>query len=156
MQQRGVAGKVTHGAVLRFHNLLIAYANGISGKLLERDLDRLSTSAGGLTQLAPVTAISGAGAFTAGFGGAVTALKPIAGMAGQVIDRAQLRDLLLNNYPIVDQAIASLAMNSVELYANVAVGTNLFRRMTAPGADSGASDAAQRNPPADRQLDRAT
>jgi hypothetical protein len=51
-----------------------------------------------------------------------------------IADRAQLRDFLLNNYENVDKAIALMATGSAELYANVAIGTNLFRRMTAPGA----------------------
>lgn len=76
----------------------------------------------------------GAGGFIAGFSGAVGALAPIAGTAGQIADRAQLRSFLLDNYDLVDQAIGLMAANSVELYANVVVGTNLFRRMAAPGA----------------------
>jgi len=121
--------------VLRFNTLLIAYADGISGRLLERDLDVLSASVTELSQIAPIMSISGVGAFTAGFSGVVTGLKPIAGIAGRITDRVQLRDFLLQNYAVVDEAIALLAMNSVELYANVAVGTNLYRRMSAPGAD---------------------
>jgi hypothetical protein len=120
--------------VLRFNNLLVAYANGISGTLLEQDVNSLSAAAGGLTQLAPIAAIGGAGGFAAGFSGVVSALAPIAGIAGRIADRAQLRDFLLNNYENVDKAIALMATGSAELYANVAIGTNLFRRMTAPGA----------------------
>lgn len=116
--------------VLRFNNLLVAYANGISGRLLEQDVNSLAAAAGGLTQLAPIAAIGGAGGFAAG----VSALAPIAGIAGRIADRAQLRDFLLNNYENVDKAIALMATGSAELYANVSIGTNLFRRITAPGA----------------------
>ena len=79
--------------VLRFNNLLVAYADGISGTLLEQDVNSLSAAAGGLTQLAPIAAIGGAGGFAAGFSGAVSALAPIAGIAGRIADRAQLREL---------------------------------------------------------------
>ena len=120
--------------VLRFNNLLVAYADGISGTLLEQDVNSLSAAAGNLTQLAPIAAISGAGGFAAGFSGAVSALAPIAGIAGRIADRAQLRSFLLENYENVDKAIALMATGSAELYANVAIGTNLFRRLTAPGA----------------------
>ena len=36
--------------VLRFNTLLVAYADGISDRLLKRDLDRLSTSVTDLTR----------------------------------------------------------------------------------------------------------
>src|SRR5262249_39196038 len=121
--------------VLRFNTLLVAYADGVSGRLLERDLDGLSTSVTELTQVAPIANFSGAGAFTASLSGVLAVLKPIAGTAGRITDRAQLRNFLLDNYATVDEAIALMAMNSVELYANVAIGTNLFRRASAPGAD---------------------
>jgi hypothetical protein len=120
--------------VLRFNNLLVAYANGISGTLLEQDVNSLSAAADDLTQLAPIAAISGAGGFAAGFSGAVSALAPIAGIAGRIADRRELRDFLLNNYENVDKAIALMASGSAELYANVAIGTNLFRRLAPPGA----------------------
>ncbi len=120
--------------VLRFNNLLVAYANGVDGRLLEQDVNSLSAAASDLMQVAPIAAISGAGGFAAGFSGAVSALAPIAGLAGQIADRAQLRSFLLNNYENVDKALAQMATGSVELYANVAIGTNLFRRMAPPGA----------------------
>jgi hypothetical protein len=120
--------------VLRFNNLLVAYANGVSGTLLEQDVNNLSAAADDLTQLAPIAAISGAGSFAAGFSGAVSALAPIAGIAGRIADRAQLRSFLLSNYNNVDKAIALMASSSAELYANVAIGTNLFRRLARPGA----------------------
>jgi hypothetical protein len=119
--------------VLRFNNLLVAYANGISGRLLEQDVNGLAAAADDLTQLAPIAAIGGAGGFAAGFSSAVRALAPIAGLAGQIADRAQLRSFLLNNYENVDMAIALMATSSAELYANVAIGTNLFRRLAPPG-----------------------
>ncbi len=119
--------------VLRFNTLLVAYAGGISGRLLQRDIDALAAS---VNELAPIANISGAGAFTASFNGIVAVLKPLAGVAGQINDRAQLRNFLLSNYETLDQALALMAMNSVELYGLVAVGTNFFRRMSAPGADT--------------------
>lgn len=128
--------------VLRFNNLLVGYANGISGRLLEQDVNSLSAAAGSLTQLAPIAAIGGAGGFAAAVSGVVSALAPIAGIAGRIADRTQLRDFLLNNYENVDKAIALMATGSAELYANVSIGTNLFRRMTAPG--SGQSLVARR------------
>jgi hypothetical protein len=119
--------------VLRFNNLLVAYANGVDGRLLEQDVNSLSAAASELTQVAPIAALSGVGGFASGFSGAVSALAPIAGLAGQIADRAQLRSFLLNNYENVDNALALMATGSVELYANVAIGTNLFRRMVPPG-----------------------
>lgn len=119
--------------VLRFNNLLVAYANGISGRLLEQDVNGLAAAADDLTQHAPIAAIGGVGGFAAGFSSAVRALAPIAGIAGQIADRAQLRSFLLNNYENVDMALALMATSSAELYANVAIGTNLFRRLAPPG-----------------------
>jgi hypothetical protein len=66
----------------------------------------------------------------------VAGLKPIGGFAGGAVDRAQLRNFLLSNYANLDQAIAMMATNSVELYSLVAVGTNLFRRMGPAGGDA--------------------
>jgi hypothetical protein len=119
--------------VLRFNDLLVAYANGIDGRLLQQDLNDLSNAVSALTQFAPIAAVSGAGGYIAVFNGAITALAPIAGAAGQIADRARLRSFLLANYDAVDHAIAMMAANSVELYANVGIGTNLFRRMAPPG-----------------------
>jgi hypothetical protein len=119
--------------VLRFNTLLIAYSDGISGRLLQQELAGLSASVSELSQMAPITNITGAGAFAASFSGVVTSLAPIANLAGGVYDRAQLRVFLLENYDLVDQAIALMARGSPELYANVSVGTELFRRQTPPG-----------------------
>jgi hypothetical protein len=120
--------------ILRFNNLLIAYANGVDGRFLQQDLSDLSQAAAALTQFAPIAAVGGASGFTASFNSAIAALAPIAGAAGGIADRAQLRSFLLNNYDAVDQAMAMMAANSVELYANVAIGTNLYRRALPPGA----------------------
>jgi hypothetical protein len=119
--------------VFRFNALLVAYGNGISGTLLQQDLDGLASSVTDVTQLGLIAGISGVGSFASGFGTAIQGLAPIANKAGEIADRAQLRTFLLNNYALVDQALEAMARNSVDLYANVAVGTNLFRRMKPPG-----------------------
>ena len=65
----------------------------------------------------------------------VNGLAPVVSIAGGFADRSQLRHFLVVNYPIVDEALVLMARDSVDLYANVAVGTNLFRRLGAPGTD---------------------
>ena len=113
--------------VLRFNTLLLAYADGISGRLLQQELEGLTTAVNDLSRLSPITNISGAGAFASRFTGVVNALLPIAGLAGRIADRGQLRRFLLENYELVDQAIELMARNSVELYSNVAIGTQLYQ-----------------------------
>jgi hypothetical protein len=113
--------------VLRFNTLLLAYADGISGRLLQQELQGFSTAISDLARLSPITNISGAGAFASRFTGVVDALLPIAGLAGRIVDRRQLRDFLLDNYEVVDAALDLMARNSVELYSNVAIGTQLYQ-----------------------------
>jgi hypothetical protein len=113
--------------VLRFNTLLLAYADGIDGRLIQQEFDGLTSSINDLTRLAPITNISGAGAFASRFTGLVSALAPIANLAGRYIDRERLRAFLLDNYDLVDEAIGLMARNSVTLYSNVAVGTQLYQ-----------------------------
>jgi hypothetical protein len=116
--------------ILRFNTLLVAYSDGISGRLLRQELEAFSSSINEISKLAPITNISGAGTFAASFTGIVNSLLPIADLAGGVIDRSQLRTFLLDNYEIVDQALLLMAQNSSKLYANVYVGTQLFQIKT--------------------------
>ena len=121
--------------VLRFNTLVIAYADGISGRLLQQELNGLASSVNQLSKVSPVAGINHAAAFSASFSALVGGLAPVVGLAGGFYDRAALRQFLLSNYPIVDEALVLMARDSVELYANVAVGTNLFRRRVAAGSD---------------------
>ena len=84
----------------------------------------LSSSVNELTRLAPISGISGGFGVAASFANLAASLAPIAGGA---YDRTQLRTFLLANYDTVDQALGLMARNSVELYANVAIGTQLFQ-----------------------------
>jgi hypothetical protein len=111
----------------------VAYSNGISGTLLQQELDGLASSVTDATQLGLIAGISGAGSFASGFSTVIRELDPIARVAGEIADRDQLRTFLLGNYARVDQALEVMARNSVDLYANVAIGTNLFRRIKSPG-----------------------
>lgn len=119
--------------VLRFNTLLIAYADGVSGRLLQQELTGLATAVTELSTVSPISRINKAGAFAASFGALVDGLGPIVNIAGRYIDRAELRRFLLANYDLVDAALVLMARDSVELYANVAIGTNSFRRMAPPG-----------------------
>lgn len=110
--------------VFRFNRLLVAYADGVTGPLVKQDLDRLSTSVSELSRAVP---ISGASAFAAGFAGIVNTASPIASVAGRINDQSELRTFLLANYEIVDTALELMARNSVDLYANVNVGTQLIQ-----------------------------
>lgn len=110
--------------VLRFNRLLVAYASGVSGRLLAQEVGELSSSVNELTRLAPISGISGGFGVAASFANLAASLAPIAGGA---YDRTQLRTFLLANYDTVDQALGLMARNSVELYANVAIGTQLFQ-----------------------------
>jgi len=116
--------------ILRFNTLLVAYSDGISGRLLRQEIEGLTSSITEISRLAPITNISGAGAFAASFTGIVNSLLPLADLAGGVVDRTQLRMFLLDNYEIVDQALLLMALNSSKLYANVYVGTQLFQIKT--------------------------
>ena len=116
--------------ILRFNTLLVAYSDGISGRLLRQEIEGFTSSINEISKLAPITNISGAGTFAASFTGIVNSLLPIADLAGGVVDRAQLRTFLLDNYEIVDQALLLMAQNSSKLYANVYVGTQLFQIRT--------------------------
>ena len=116
--------------ILRFNTLLVAYSDGISGRLLRQEIEGFTSSINEISKLAPITNISGAGTFAASFTGIVNSLLPIADLAGGVVDRAQLRTFLLDNYEIVDQALLLMAQNSSKLYANVYVGTQLFQIKT--------------------------
>lgn len=116
--------------ILRFNTLLVAYSDGISGRLLRQEIDGFTSSISEISRLAPITNISGAGTFAASFTGIVNSLLPLADLAGGVVDRAQLRAFLLDNYEIVDQALLLMAENSSKLYANVYVGTQLFQIKT--------------------------
>lgn len=122
--------------ILRFNMLLVAYSDGISGRLLRQELEGFSSSINQISKLAPITNISGAGTFAASFTGIVNSLLPIADLAGGVVDRSQLRIFLLENYEIVDQAILLMAQNSSRLYANVYVGTQLFQIKTRGAGES--------------------
>jgi hypothetical protein len=113
--------------VARFNALLLAYADGVSGKLIKQELDGLSSSIAATLKVPPLTNVTGAATFAAGFTGLVGKLVPVAELVGGVVDRTQLREFLLVNYVLVDQAIELMATNSPALYANVAVGTQLFR-----------------------------
>jgi hypothetical protein len=116
--------------VLRFNTLLVAYSDGISGRLLRQEIEGFTSSISEISRLVPITNISGAGTFAASFTGIVNSLLPLADLAGGVVDRAQLRTFLLDNYEIVDQALLLMAQNSSKLYANVYVGTQLFQIKT--------------------------
>jgi hypothetical protein len=119
--------------VARFNALLVAYADGVSAKLIEQDLASLSATITTIGSLAPVSSVSGASIFASRFNGLAGKLLPIASIAGPIVDRAQLRSFLLDNYDLVDEAIELMVTSSPTLYANVAVGTPLFR-ITARGA----------------------
>jgi hypothetical protein len=130
--------------ILRFNDLLVAYADGVSGRLLEQDLAALSSAVGTLTKLGPIASFTGAGSFAIGFDGIVDQLKQqIAKFAGGAIDRAQLQRFLLENADTIDTAIGFMAENSEQLYANVAVGTLNFE-VKVPGGSTQALDARQR------------
>ena len=101
--------------ILRFNTLLVAYSDGISGRLLRQEIEGFTSSINEISKLAPITNISGAGTFAASFTGIVNSLLPIADLAGGVVDRAQLRTFLLDNYEIVDQALLLMAQNSSKL-----------------------------------------
>ena len=116
--------------ILRFNTLLVAYSDGISGRLLRQEIEGFTSSITEISRLAPITNISGAGTFAASFTGIVNSLLPLADLAGGVVDRTQLRIFLLDNYEIVDQALLLMALNSSKLYANVYVGTQLFQIKT--------------------------
>jgi hypothetical protein len=116
--------------ILRFNTLLVAYSDGISGRLLRQEIEGFTSSITEISRLVPITNISGAGTFAASFTGIVNSLLPLADLAGGVVDRAQLRIFLLDNYEIVDQALLLMALNSSKLYANVYVGTQLFQIKT--------------------------
>lgn len=107
--------------IARFNVLLVAYADGVSGKLLAQELNGLSTAVAALGSAVPAT-----GGAAAQFGGLVSRLLPIATIAGAAIDRAQLRAFLLDNYPLIDEALTLMATKSPALYSNVVTGTNLF------------------------------
>ena len=119
--------------VLRFNTVMLAYADGISGRLLQQEINGLASSVSELSKVSPVAGINRAAAFSASFTAIVNGLGPVINFVGGVHDRAALRRFLVANYPIVDDALDLMARDSVELYANVAVGTNLFRRLAAPG-----------------------
>jgi hypothetical protein len=119
--------------VLRFNTLLIAYADGITGRLLQQELAGLSSAVGDLSTVAATANIGAAAGFATSFNTIVASLAPIVTIAGGIYDRAQLRVFLLANYELVDEAIELMAKTSPELYANVAVGTELFRRASPPG-----------------------
>lgn len=116
--------------ILRFNTLLVAYSDGITGRLLRQEIEGFTSSVNEISKLAPITNISGAGTFAASFTGIVNSLLPVADLAGGIVDRAQLRTFLLENYEIVDQALLLMAQNSSKLYANVYVGTQLFQIKT--------------------------
>ena len=116
--------------VLRFNSLLIAYSEGITARLVQQEIAALSSSVTELTKMAPVSGASGGPAFAASFAALVQGLGPITTFVGGYYDRAQLRAFLLRNADIVEQALLLMATNSVELYANVAIGTNFFMRAT--------------------------
>ena len=120
--------------VLRFNTLLIAYADGISGRLLHQELTGLAASVTELSKASPVSRIHSAPALAASFSALVDGLGPIVNIAGRYIDRAELRSFLLANYDLVDAALLVMATESVELYANVANGTDSFQRIAAPNS----------------------
>ena len=119
--------------ILRFNNLLVAYADGVSGRLIEQDLAGLSSAAGSLGELASLAGVPGAGFSDAGIAGIASKLQPLVNAVGAVNDRAQLRQFLLANAKNVDDAINLMRENSVQLYATVAVGTINFEVNT-PGS----------------------
>jgi len=121
--------------VLRFNTLLIAYAEGVTGRLLQQEIADLSTSVIELSNASPVASISSAAAFARSFSVLVEGLAPITKFAGGFIDRAELRYFLLANYETVDEAIGLMARNSVELYGNVVVGTSFFIRASRSPAE---------------------
>lgn len=110
--------------VLRFNKVLVAYAEGISGRLLQQELDGLTSA---VTELGNTLPLSfQAATFTTNFSDVVAELLPIASFATGFADRAQLRAFLLQNHHLVDRAILLMARNSGILYSNVVVGTALF------------------------------
>lgn len=130
--------------IARFNSLMVAYANGVTGPLLKQDLDGLATSVTNLTKLAPIANTSSAGA-KASFATMVTELTAIGNFVGPFVDRAQLRAFLTKNYHLVNKAMKVMAERSPELYANVAIGTSLFRREAKSKAESQALVARQKN-----------
>jgi hypothetical protein len=101
--------------------------------LLQQELAGLSSAVTELSEVLPISNVTAARGFAASFSGVVASLAPIARIAGGIHDRAQLRSFLIANYELVDEAIALMARTSPELYANVAVGTEFFRRASPPG-----------------------
>lgn len=128
--------------VHRFNALLIAYANGVSGPLIEQELNGLSSAVTTISTFVPASGAAGAGVFATRFNGIVGKLVPIAQFIGPAIDRAQLRSFLLENYELVDDAIELMATSSGTLYSNVAVGTLFFART--PNVSTQALTARQR------------
>jgi hypothetical protein len=111
----------------RFNNLLLAYTDGVSGKLIEADLSSLSASATALSKAPPLNGVDEAGAAATGFGALVPQLSPLINIVGANIDRTQLRRFLLDNYKTVDDALVLMAKDSAALYADVVVGTQIYQ-----------------------------
>lgn len=128
--------------ILRFNNLLVAYADGVSGRLLGQDLAALSSAAGALGELASVAGIPGAGVSGVGLAGIASKLQPLANIAGAAVDRAQLRQFLLDNAQNVDDAIELMARNAPQLDHVVEVGTFNYE-VFVPGSSSRALNARQ-------------
>ena len=121
--------------VLRFNTVLVAYADGVSGRLLQQELSALSSSVTELSKASTSLGVVQSGAFAASFEAVLHGLAPVINIAGGFVDRAELRRFLLANQGTVDDALRAMATESVELYANVSLGTDMFRRKVAAGSD---------------------
>ncbi len=108
--------------IARFNAILAAYADGVSIKFIQQELSILSSD---IVELGknPYFSTSSAEAWIGDF---VKNFLPLAKLALDVRDRAQLKEFLVDNYKIVDFAMENMVVNSPALYANVAVGTNLY------------------------------
>jgi hypothetical protein len=122
--------------VARFNSLMVAYSNGVTGPLLKQELDGLANSVSQLSKLPPISAVNGAAGLGVSFQAVISEIIPIASFIGPFVDRAQLRAFLITNYNLVDKALDLMGRSSPELYANVAVGTRLFRREASAGSAS--------------------
>lgn len=109
--------------VARFNALLVAYADGVSAKLIEQELSGLAVTVTTISSFAPAAGTSAAAVFANRFNNLV---GKIANIAGPIIDREQLRSFLLDNYELVDEAIVLMATSSPVLNDNVANGTRTF------------------------------
>lgn len=110
--------------VARFNTIVAAYADGVSMKFIQQDLNALSSA---VSQITSNPYFVGVGAAKGSLALFVRNLIPVSNLALGVRDRGQLKTFLVENYPLVDTALEQMSVNAPTLYANVAIGTQLVR-----------------------------